>query len=870
MKKLSLLLAALTVVFAASAITPIHTSSDRHGMKINKQPRSLVKTERQRMADVVTDQPEGQLVLLTRGSEGCYIYTSNGSISINYQSGNVMAVISDDGKTMWIKDIVAGAQTGAWVKGDINDDGTTLRVEMNQPIYHSTYTNDAGEEIEYDVLLSWNTSEVVYDDDGNPGLQVTRDERTTEIEFSIEGNVLTLLHSEGATDLSVDDLSVFNATGLGLYYSDDLQCLSYLDWNTTFTNKGPIERLPVITEQPEGELVTYVRSGNTLALESVLWFTFVSVMDQSGKVDVVYAPDGKTVYIKDILYGYALNTWVKGELDEQGMIHVPAGQCIYWSDDYMGGVVLTMGQVGAMLDAEGFELAEPIDDEILFQVDGETIALVGSSADVDDDYYYVTGLTGFWTDDDSNLGSIDWNTTFTEHHVNPAVPADPEAIDWDDKGNEDGNNRFYFNINMTDVDGNPLDADYVYYSIYTDDDQIFTFDQETYGYSFANYGITDDLTEVPYSVQYYDLHPESGYIYFYRTNAEGYETFFNERIGIQVHYIVNGVKNSSNIVYWNKPVAVPAVPANPTADDWYDSGSEGGYSRFYFTIDLHDVDGNPLVKDNVYYSIYTDNDEIFTFDANTYGSSGVTEDMTLMPYLLQRYDLYPQSGYIYFYRTNKGSNPFFNERIGIQVHYIVDGIDNASEIVYWYLPQAPEEAATPADPIVINWHDCGDVDGYSYLEFVLPEVDTEGNPLEMEYVSYSIYTDNDQLFTFDYDTYYYDIDEDMTAIPYDVWSDGYDFYSSRVYFYYTNEGDDPLFNDRIGIQVHYTTQQGVFSSNIVYIDKHTAVNELNAGKTVANVRYFNIAGQEMAQPQGMTIQVTTYTDGTTSTAKVVK
>ncbi len=45
---------------------------------------------------------------------------------------------------------------------------------------------------------------------------------------------------------------------------------------------------------------------------------------------------------------------------------------------------------------------------------------------------------------------------------------------------------------------------------------------------------------------------------------------------------------------------------------------------------------------------------------------------------------------------------------------------------------------------------------------------------------------------------------------------------------------------------------------------------MNAGKTVANVRYFNITGQQMAQPSGMTIQVTTYTDGTTSTAKVVK
>ena len=48
------------------------------------------------------------------------------------------------------------------------------------------------------------------------------------------------------------------------------------------------------------------------------------------------------------------------------------------------------------------------------------------------------------------------------------------------------------------------------------------------------------------------------------------------------------------------------------------------------------------------------------------------------------------------------------------------------------------------------------------------------------------------------------------------------------------------------------------------------VDELNADKTVAGVRYFNMAGQEMQEANGMTIVVTTYTDGTTSAAKVMK
>ena len=49
----------------------------------------------------------------------------------------------------------------------------------------------------------------------------------------------------------------------------------------------------------------------------------------------------------------------------------------------------------------------------------------------------------------------------------------------------------------------------------------------------------------------------------------------------------------------------------------------------------------------------------------------------------------------------------------------------------------------------------------------------------------------------------------------------------------------------------------------------TGIDEINA-KAVAGVRYFNMAGQEMQQAQGLTIVVTTYTDGTSSAVKVVK
>ena len=50
----------------------------------------------------------------------------------------------------------------------------------------------------------------------------------------------------------------------------------------------------------------------------------------------------------------------------------------------------------------------------------------------------------------------------------------------------------------------------------------------------------------------------------------------------------------------------------------------------------------------------------------------------------------------------------------------------------------------------------------------------------------------------------------------------------------------------------------------------TGIDEMMSGKTVAGVRYFNLAGQEMTEANGLTIVVTTYTDGTTSAVKVVK
>ena len=72
----------------------------------------------------------------------------------------------------------------------------------------------------------------------------------------------------------------------------------------------------------------------------------------------------------------------------------------------------------------------------------------------------------------------------------------------------------------------------------------------------------------------------------------------------------------------------------------------------------------------------------------------------------------------------------------------------------------------------------------------------------------------------------------------------------------------------------YAIADGKLASDPVayefYVSPFTGLNEVANGKAVAGVRYFNMAGQEMQEANGMTIVVTTYTDGTTSTVKVIK
>ena len=74
-----------------------------------------------------------------------------------------------------------------------------------------------------------------------------------------------------------------------------------------------------------------------------------------------------------------------------------------------------------------------------------------------------------------------------------------------------------------------------------------------------------------------------------------------------------------------------------------------------------------------------------------------------------------------------------------------------------------------------------------------------------------------------------------------------------------------------GIEMVTTTCQPVLLDAFnIGVSTQTAVNELTTGKAIARVDYYNVAGQRVDRPEsGVTLVVTTYTDGTRTTTKLI-
>ena len=176
-----------------------------------------------------------------------------------------------------------------------------------------------------------------------------------------------------------------------------------------------------ITEQPEGEVKYYKRTGGT-----AMWYSngilTGNQADAGFPIEIVYAPDASTVYIKNILvnsvneYG---DTWVEGTLQDNE-IHVPLGQSFYYSDYYQADIVLGWGSSYVADGSLEFYPMKTV-TEAVYVINGDVITLQNTQPG--DTEREGIGLTAYWSDDDTWEYVMEWNTEFTEF-----VPEVPTVI----------------------------------------------------------------------------------------------------------------------------------------------------------------------------------------------------------------------------------------------------------------------------------------------------------------------------------------------------------------------------------------------------------------------------------------------------------
>lgn len=537
-------------------------STQRGGFQNQMRPKAL--------GNLITEQPEGEVKQYVRSGFGFTV--SDGTLFTTTQDAKTSIVYDADGTTVYIKNIVNGMSYDfgdSWAVGTLSADGTTITVSLEQTVGWS-WMYDVG------IRLAWGRT--VINDEGTM-VSFERDETVTEAVYVIDGETISLQGTSGATEFQ-NTIEDFVAEGLTCVYEDDGAWPGYLEWNTVLTEREPVPVPEIITEQPAGELHSYIRSGANI----YQGWDGPAMVNQSGMADVVFDEDGETVYLRDVVYEVASNVWVKGTINaDRTKITVPMGQYLYWDENGEYGMVLQWmsTNVETTTDEEGNEqnvMTVTVHQgvpEATYTIDGETISLDNCSGDPNAQFpsnFIATGL-GVVYNNDLTFCAMDFNTVYNEFHLVPAVPADPVLYEdsWFDSGEEDGYSCFDFTVLAEDVDGNYIDPTHLVYSIFTDDDVPFVFEAATYSYD-----LTEDMTDIPYEIYSSGYDFDMSRIYFYRTNM-GDNPMFTQRIGIQVHYDVpvtskgrdiTIVRNSSNIVYWElPPSAISEVRTEPTTTD---------------------------------------------------------------------------------------------------------------------------------------------------------------------------------------------------------------------------------------------------------------------------------------------------------------
>lgn len=445
------------------------------------------------------------------------------------------------------------------------------------------------------------------------------------------------------------------------------------------SRKAPA-RVDVITEQPEGELKIYQRSGGAMYN---LWGYLFTTYQDGGAMQMVFADDGKTVYLKDPVSQAAANSWVRAELSDDGKtLTMPLNQFIIYYDEVEYGLITAW--VDVTVDEEGYINAVPNTDiqEVTFTIgDDGTISLNGSSGDVEN--FTGSGIGLIYDDDLTWAGYVDWESVYTPFDGTPVEL--PEGIVMED-----------YSMSYVDSYGN-ANGKMV---------KVGIMDYAVYVQGFSSL--------VPDGVMKGDMTKGGDMVMFESEQYIGVgNSMFLNMMGLDADYTIldnlafsfdedTRTMRANDILAvvaglniqeeYDQPVLAPyvdhaATPANPEVIEFVDEGELGGYNYGSFNVPTVDTEGNFINPNDLYYRIYFDDDELFTFGPDEYPY--VTEFMTDVPYnFTDGYDFGVGGATVYFYETGF-------QRVGIQSVFRGGGEEHVSDIVYMELTDgsAPEGSA---------------------------------------------------------------------------------------------------------------------------------------------------------------------------------
>ncbi len=270
-------------------------------------------------------------------------------------------------------------------------------------------------------------------------------------------------------------------------------------------------------------------------------------------VDVII--DGEDIYMGNLNNNNA-TAFIKGTLVD-GKATFPTRQYLGVDAYYNGHIYVLTGD--AFVDTETY--GTPVfnynlNDEIVFTVDEEARNIVAE--------WPASMITNVGPNTLSIISDyVAPGLVALDEY--PATPAMPIFTEGDVSVNENaGWTVLHFTIPTEDIDGYRLNENKLYYNIYLDD-QVFTFDPETY------IGLSTAMTDIPYKFEdniNFDIYMSNGRhtVYLYTTEFA--------TVGVQSIYTAGGEVNRSDIAYVTNPL-------NPSSVDEVATGKQVSDTRYY-------------------------------------------------------------------------------------------------------------------------------------------------------------------------------------------------------------------------------------------------------------------------------------------------